>query len=183
MASWVCGAWPCPCWRTLFQKNPELGLRLCCHYLAILMALFSNFCFVSEVLWDWGAWTGVSGGCRGAAKHTGGQACRHSCACLSRLGAVWLQCGTARSHQIGRGNRSCSCPSGRPGGRSGSPRRSRGRTPGEQPAGCQFQEPIPAVSTQILNLLPKFQGSACRGQAVNIINKSLPRREYTWALP
>lgn len=84
--------------------------------------------------------------------------------------------------QMSSGNSSCRSSSSNHGNWEWLLQASRDRAHGEGPAACQSQEHIPAVSTQTLNLLPKFQVSACRAQAVNFVNKLLQKREYTWTL-
>lgn len=97
--------------------------------------------------------------CRVAAVHAQVQACRHRS--QQRSQAIVATKGDRRGSPM---------PAGM------------GRTYGERPAASQSQEPITAVSTQILYLLPKFQDSACRVQTVNFVSKLLQNREYTGTL-
>lgn len=121
-------------------------------------------------------------GTRGSAKPAVGQtpgSHRHASAVWD---AVCPQRHQSRAHQASSGNGSCSRSSGRQGDEGSSPEADWERTHGEKRAACHSQEPIPAVSTPILNVLPKFQGCVCRAQEINSANKLLPNREYTWTL-
>lgn len=184
---------PYSCIGTHFQKAPVLVMKLSCCYLDILNS------FICELMFCKGGplrqcSTNMSNSAAGwqlcihrfrpagtvdnaEGKHLTWQQGMHmhAPAIWSAVSPTWLSQNTSGNSNSRSSNRNSTTV----GGRSDSP------MPAETGILVKKQQtispsvPVPAVSTQILNLLPKFQDNTCSTQMANFVNKLLQNREFT----